>query len=255
MQSNVKKIFQGQLIGTLQYLKVVPDIMSPFQTESYLEAYARDRDKNSQITGFSSNSRQSSLFVFPDNSYGKTGFEKYIVEKQLKRGPAVVEIEREKVATKKFYLKPGLKNIFNSATNNEEKLEILQKYSTIYAASIRNILLARKEGKCVFVYNEFVEGGGLILFGLLLELFGFKRATGGENLDDHESRYISLTNITSSPQQINRLVKRFNNPDNVFGKVNNFDFTNTKNSIGAVYIVRDPRNVITSIKNHYELDD
>ena len=48
---------------------------------------------------------------------------------------------------------------------------------------------------------------------------------------------------------------KFFKTHNVFGKVNNFDFTNTKNSIGAVYIVRDPRNVITSIKNHYELDD
>ena len=48
---------------------------------------------------------------------------------------------------------------------------------------------------------------------------------------------------------------RFFKTHNVFGKVNNFDFTNSKNSIGAVYIVRDPRNVITSIKNHYELDD
>ena len=48
---------------------------------------------------------------------------------------------------------------------------------------------------------------------------------------------------------------KFFKTHNVFGKVNNFDFTNTKNSIGAVYIVRDPRNVITSIKNHYELND
>ncbi len=48
---------------------------------------------------------------------------------------------------------------------------------------------------------------------------------------------------------------KFFKTHNVFGKVNNFDFTNTKNSIGAVYIVRDPRNVITSIKNHYELDE
>ena len=30
-------------------------------------------------------------------------------------------------------------------------------------------------------------------------------------------------------------------------------FTNAKNTIGAVYIVRDPRNIITSIKNHFEM--
>jgi hypothetical protein len=38
-------------------------------------------------------------------------------------------------------------------------------------------------------------------------------------------------------------------------KLNNFDFTNRENSIGCVYVVRDPRNVITSLKNFYELND
>ncbi len=47
---------------------------------------------------------------------------------------------------------------------------------------------------------------------------------------------------------------KFFKTHNAFGKVNNFDFTNSLNSIGAIYIVRDPRNVFTSVKNHYELD-
>ena len=62
--------------------------------------------------------------------------------------------------------------------------------------------------------------------------------------------WIKAQDIINSDNKI-----KFFKTHNVFGKVNNFDFTNTKNSIGAVYIVRDPRNVITSIKNHYELDD
>ena len=48
---------------------------------------------------------------------------------------------------------------------------------------------------------------------------------------------------------------RFFKTHNAFGKLNNYDFTNSKNSVGGIYIVRDPRNVITSLKNHYELDD
>ena len=48
---------------------------------------------------------------------------------------------------------------------------------------------------------------------------------------------------------------KFFKTHNAFGKINNYDFTNSENSIGCIYIVRDPRNVITSIKNHYELDD
>ena len=48
---------------------------------------------------------------------------------------------------------------------------------------------------------------------------------------------------------------KFFKTHNVFGKVNNFDFTNSQNSIGCLYVVRDPRNVITSIKNHYQLNN
>jgi len=39
---------------------------------------------------------------------------------------------------------------------------------------------------------------------------------------------------------------------NAFLNVNNHYFTDRKNTNGCIYIVRDPRNVITSIKNHYE---
>ena len=48
---------------------------------------------------------------------------------------------------------------------------------------------------------------------------------------------------------------KFFKTHNIFGKVNSFDFTNAENSIGCVYIVRDPRNVITSIRNHYSLEE
>ena len=40
---------------------------------------------------------------------------------------------------------------------------------------------------------------------------------------------------------------------NFLGSINNNNFTNKKNTAGAIYIVRDPRNVLTSLQNHYEL--
>ena len=48
---------------------------------------------------------------------------------------------------------------------------------------------------------------------------------------------------------------RFFKTHNSFGTLNNNQFTDEKNSIGGIYIIRDPRNVITSLKNHYELND
>ena len=53
---------------------------------------------------------------------------------------------------------------------------------------------------------------------------------------------------------VNKKLKFFKT-HNVFGKLNNYDFTNSQNSIGCIYVVRDPRNVITSLKNHYQLND
>jgi len=40
---------------------------------------------------------------------------------------------------------------------------------------------------------------------------------------------------------------------NILGSINKTNFTNKKNTLAAIYIVRDPRNIITSIQNHYEL--
>ena len=47
---------------------------------------------------------------------------------------------------------------------------------------------------------------------------------------------------------------RFFKTHNVYGKINDNHFTNKQNSLGCIYIVRDPRNVITSMSNHYSLN-
>ena len=47
---------------------------------------------------------------------------------------------------------------------------------------------------------------------------------------------------------------RFFKTHNMLGSINGNNFTNQKNTIGCIYIVRDPRNVITSFKNHYDFN-
>ncbi len=58
-------------------------------------------------------------------------------------------------------------------------------------------------------------------------------------------------------EKINANIKglKFFKTHNVFGKLNNYDFTDRQNSIGCIYVVRDPRNVFTSLKNHYQLNN
>ena len=46
---------------------------------------------------------------------------------------------------------------------------------------------------------------------------------------------------------------RFFKTHNFLGKINNTQFTNEQNTLGAIYILRDPRNIITSVKNHFEM--
>ena len=42
---------------------------------------------------------------------------------------------------------------------------------------------------------------------------------------------------------------------NVFGAYKGKNFTTSEFTLGAIYIVRDPRNVITSLMNHYSLNE
>ena len=56
-------------------------------------------------------------------------------------------------------------------------------------------------------------------------------------------------------ERINKDKKiKFKKTHNCLGSINGNEFTNRNNTIASIYIVRDPRNLITSLKNHYELD-
>ena len=59
----------------------------------------------------------------------------------------------------------------------------------------------------------------------------------------------------SAQEKINLEKKiRFFKTHNAFVKLGQNNFTNQKNSLGAIYIVRDPRNVLLSMSRHFQLD-
>lgn len=232
MKSTVETIYEGKQVGELKLFNVVKDKMSKFQSKIYKEAYRTDFDGISgndnkdgskatkKRSGVYANSRQASLFVFPDGSYGENGFNKYIISsKDKKKSKLPSRKGKGKAVT--YRMAPSLANKIKGETH-EETLVNLSKYSSKYAASIQNILNAREQGKSVFLYNEFVQGSGLILFGELLKLFGFSSASGNERKDSENARFASLTNITAaSANKVKRLVNRFNMPDNMNGKIIN----------------------------------
>ena len=76
---------------------------------------------------------------------------------------------------------------------------------------------------------------------------------------DFTNDYSSLENISqywiNAQNKINsdgklKIFKTHNGNYNFLGR----DFTNKKNTAGVIYIVRDPRNIISSISNHYQLN-
>jgi hypothetical protein len=217
MQSDVKKIFEGSKLGNLKYFNVVDDKMSSFQTVSYNEAYRKDTEER---VGIYNNSRQASLFVYPDGTYGPEGFNNEIFIKKFPRRRPVIGEDNKKKRMYLYVLGKELQKKLESE-NEDDILNNLEKYSSMYTQTIRSILSAYERGESSFVYCEFVQGSGAILFSLLLSLFGFSRATGNEPEGSEKKRYAIITNITSTQKEIKKVINRFNRPDNMYGKVIN----------------------------------
>jgi hypothetical protein len=205
MKSDVKKTYVGDLnIGNFN---LYPVRMSEFQSEVYSPLYIADKE-SSEKTGVYNNSIQSSLFVFPDKSYGSTGFDKYLETKKIKS--RIKDTERSV-----FSLKMALRDeIIKGTENNRERLERLEKYSVIYADCIRK-LIDPNDKTNHFIYIKLVKGSGAILFAKLLELFGFKESKGGFN---RGLNYSIITNATTTDKENLDILKTFNSPSNMDGK-------------------------------------
>ena len=254
IRSNVEIEYVGEILGTLNHFKVYKNIMSNFQTNVYTEAYKKDHQKKEEeeeeeeedgtkdikypeldivtsdkiidkdgmrvedISGrFDTNSRQASLFVFPDGTYGKVGFKN---NNYIKSSVNKISFHDTSKKTNNFTLGSELRKALNG-NNNEVKINKLEKFSSKYSSVIKNILKANDERKSSFVYCEYVEGSGGILFSLILELFGFKKYSGSEDLKSPlniSKRYSIINNKTTYPTEIKNILKRFNDPNNMHGE-------------------------------------
>jgi hypothetical protein len=222
VSSGVIKHFMGTNFGgAVDYFKLMGSEMSSFQSRYYTAAYNVDNptsgEGDSGPSGIYNNSRQATLFVFPDGTWGDVGFKKYVSKRVITKSAFG---KRGGGTSDSFGLTKGLIETIRGV-DDAETMQNLKRYSSLYAASVATILKAREEGKSVFVYNEFVQGSGLILFSLILEQFGFSKATGREAADSDTARYAILTSSTSSSADISKIVERFNQPDNMHGKVIN----------------------------------
>jgi superfamily II DNA or RNA helicase len=186
MMSDVNRTEKGELIGTLKHLKVYPVNMDTFQSKIYLQAKQKDDDERSIFN----HSRQSSLMVFPDGTYGKNGFEKNLLQTNHGyRFKSPIEFEKN-----------------------------LHKYSAKYFDLIQKLSDDYNHGRSSFVFSEFVKGSGLVVLSLLLELNGYTRAIPSNNLTKPQKRYVIFTNESSTIAQMRQLISIFNHPKNMNGE-------------------------------------
>ena len=203
-EPKIDKVFLGQKnVGSLKHLTVLPLKMSSFQTRAYRVASEKKQELDLDR-------REASLFVFPDSSYGKDGFNTYI---DTKKSQSINKGADAVISSFKF--KQGISDSLLNLRGDTPEMTInnIRKHSVTYAAVLQKIM--ETDGNC-FIYCSLVRGGGCILFSLLLELLGFTRANGNEK--DERPRYAVLTSETASDTDIKNIKSRYNKPDNSKGK-------------------------------------
>ena len=70
------------------------------------------------------------------------------------------------------------------------------------------------------------------------------------NFDEASKLWVPIQKKINQDKKI-----RFFKTHSFLGNYKGNEFTSPETSLGAIYIIRDPRNVFTSIKNHYSLDN
>ena len=108
-----------------------------------------------------------------------------------------------------------------------------------------------------FLSSILYSEEGINDFSTLHKIQQFPRREQFENLvDDFQNPKKILENWKNAQDKINlnneiKLLKTHH----VLCKMDNFEFTDNSNSLGAIYIVRDPRTVLLSIKHHFGMKD
>ena len=70
------------------------------------------------------------------------------------------------------------------------------------------------------------------------------------NMSDASKQWVPIQREINKDKKV-----RFFKTHSFLGNYQGNKFTSSETTLGAIYIVRDPRNVLTSLKNHYSFDD
>ena len=108
-----------------------------------------------------------------------------------------------------------------------------------------------------FITSLFYESSGNNSLEHMTQIRSYPLSQDFYNLLDDFNDLKKIAANWGSSQSIINLQKKIKiiKTHHVLCQINNYPFTNYKNSIGAIYIVRDPRNVITSLMHHYSIEN
>ena len=103
--------------------------------------------------------------------------------------------------------------------------------------------------------SYFFSVDGTFNFNLLKNINSFPSENNFKSYDDKfENPEDTAKYWIREQEKINESKKvKFLKTHNAFCKINNYTFTNSQNTLGAIYLIRDPRNVITSLATHYQI--
>ena len=105
------------------------------------------------------------------------------------------------------------------------------------------------------ISNYFFSKDGNFSFELIKQIDSFPSSKFFTNYDDKFEKLEDTSKYWIKEQEKINSSKKifFLKTHNALCKINGNKFTNQNNTLASIYIVRDPRNVVTSIANHYQI--
>lgn len=154
-------------------------LMSLHQQEGYKKAIGWKDPETQKRSGYNYSEFEASDFVFPDGSFGRYGFQKYV---KLDKNGYHFNLETQ----------PSIRPYLND-------VKLLSELSCKYAKIIE---LALQERANTFVFNSIVAGSGHIVLGLCLEAFGFNQFIESSSIFGGGPREAGLQPICNTPSEV-----------------------------------------------------
>lgn len=176
------RIDEGIIKKPLQTFKIVYSEMSDFQYKAYKKTIKAQGKKK-----FSNDARHAANFVFPDGTSGVN-------------------------AEKKFLNVKGTRGILQSERKNFA--QNLQKFSCKFAKITETLKNPKYEKELVFIFSDYVAGGGTTLLYYALLSQGLSAFTGSSGKG--KNRIAMITHSTNVEER-NRIIEQYRSPENKYG--------------------------------------